>query len=56
MSVLVYIPDDEPLPGAHEGYLTPKGDWMLGLYGHAVRTTEVTHWMDMPVFTAETEA
>lgn len=46
VSVLVHIPEEEPLPQVHEGYITPDGTWCSVLY---VETYErVTHWMHLP--------
>lgn len=46
VSVLVHIPEEEPLPQVHEGYITPDGTWRSVLY---VETYErVTHWMHLP--------
>lgn len=46
VSVLVHIPEEEPLPQVHEGYITPDGTWCSVLY---VETYDrVAHWMPLP--------
>lgn len=32
VSVLVHIPEEEPLPQVHEGFITPDGTWCSVLY------------------------
>lgn len=45
-SVLLYMPNEAPLPTVHEGYVDREGDWhRLSVFGAACR---VTHWMPMP--------
>ena len=46
VSVLVYMPDERPLPTVHEGYIAPDGKW----YAHFSNRGpgEVAHWMPMP--------
>lgn len=46
VSVLVYMPEERPLPTVHEGYVTKQGNW----YAHFFEREpfEVTHWMPMP--------
>lgn len=45
-SVLVYIPEEAPMPTVHEGYMTDNGRWISTVY---VREFEkVTHWMPLP--------
>ena len=45
-SVLVYIPEEAPMPTVHEGYMADNGKWISTVY---VREFEkVTHWMYMP--------
>lgn len=44
ISVLIYIPEDKPLPTVNEGFMSDDGTWMV-LYGYAV---PVTHWMELP--------
>lgn len=44
-SVLLYTPEEAPLPTVHEGYVDNEGDWhMLGIF----EASRVTHWMPMP--------
>lgn len=53
VSVLVHIPEEEPLPQVHEGYITPDGTWCSVLY---VETYDrVAHWMPMPEMPEEGE-
>lgn len=53
VSVLVHIPEEEPLPQVHEGYITPDGTWCSVLY---VETYDrVAHWMSMPEMPEEGE-
>ena len=46
VSVLVYMPEERPLPTVHEGYVTNQGKW----YAHFFEREpfEVTHWMPLP--------
>lgn len=45
-SVLVYIPEEAPMPTVHEGYMADNGRWISTVY---VREFEkVTHWMHLP--------
>ena len=46
VSVLVYMPDEYPIPTVHEGYLRHDGYWYAT---HYLRTPdEVTHWANLP--------
>ena len=47
VSVLMYVPGDNPLPTVHEGYLTGENIW-LSLYREAYTMDEVPFWMPMP--------
>lgn len=47
VSVLVYVPDETPLPTVHEGYVDYDGGWHL-VHCFYQTTVNVTHWMDMP--------
>lgn len=47
VSVLMYIPGDDPLPTVHEGYLTGDNIW-ISLYKEAYTMDEVPYWMPMP--------
>ena len=48
VSVLVYMPSEEPLPTVHEGYMGPNNIWWSnGFYRTA---DEITHWAKMPEF------
>ena len=53
VSVLVHIPEEEPLPQVHEGYITPDGTWCSVLYVEAY--DRVAHWMPMPEMPEEDE-
>ena len=47
VSVLMYVPGDNPLPVVHEGFLTLDNIWM-SIYGEAYTMDEVPYWMPMP--------
>lgn len=47
VSVLMYVPGDNPLPVVHEGYLTGDNIW-ISLYREAYTMDEVPYWMPMP--------
>ncbi len=47
VSVLMYVPGDNPLPVVHEGYLTGDNIW-ISIYGEAYTMDEVPYWMPMP--------
>lgn len=47
VSVLVYVPDEAPLPTVHEGYVDNDGGWHLVYCGYQT-TVDVTYWMNMP--------
>lgn len=47
ISVLMYVPGNEPLPMVHEGYLTGEGIWK-SLYGDEYAFWDVPFWMHMP--------
>ena len=44
-SVLLYIPDEAPLPTVHEGYYA-NGDWYS--YVCKYKLKEVKYWAEMP--------
>ena len=44
-SVLLYMPNEAPLPTVHEGYYA-NGDW--DWYVCKLGKGEVTYWSDMP--------
>lgn len=46
VSVQMYVPDKEPLPTVHEGYLTPDGIW-ISMNGGAYTMDEVPYWSPM---------
>lgn len=45
-SVLLYLPEDRPLPPVHEGYYVAEGGFRSVLFGRC----EPTHWMPMPEY------
>lgn len=53
VSVLVHIPEEEPLPQVHEGFITPDGTWCSVLYVETYG--RVAHWMPMPEMPEEGE-
>lgn len=48
VSVLVYMPGEEPLPTVHEGYMGPNNLWWSN--GFDRTADEITHWAIMPKF------
>lgn len=46
VSVLVYMPMENPCPTVHEGFITSAGVWHSNLFDRYA--DEVTHWMPMP--------
>ena len=46
ISVLVYMPDEEPFPTVREGFLTKHGAWYAG--GFDRLPDEVVMWKEMP--------
>lgn len=44
-SVLMYMPNEAPLPKVHEGYYA-NGNWYW--YAGLLRKSDVTHWAPMP--------
>lgn len=47
VSVLLYLPDNNPYPTVHEGYRSPEGDFVYPITYDSGGT--VTHWRPMPV-------
>ena len=47
ISVLVYIPTEEPLPMVHEAYIGDDGEWHSSVF-YGIENEDVTHWMTMP--------
>lgn len=47
ISVLVYIPTEEPLPMVHEAYIGDDGEWHSSVF-YGIENEDVTHWMPMP--------
>ena len=48
VSVLAFIPSEEPLPTVHESYIADHSAWVCILTAERYKTGEVTHWMPMP--------
>ena len=46
VSVLVYMPEERPLPTVHEGFLAREGVWYANHFDRD--PGDVTHWMPMP--------
>lgn len=46
VSVLVYMPDERPLPPVHEGFLAREGMWYANHFDR--EPMEITHWMPLP--------
>ena len=46
VSVLVYMPEENPLPTVHEGFLAREGMWYANHFDR--EPLEITHWMPMP--------
>ena len=46
VSVLVYMPDERPLPTVHEGFLAREGMWYANHFNR--EPMEITHWMSLP--------
>ena len=48
VSVLAFIPSEEPLPTVHESYIADHSVWVCILTAERYKTGEVTHWKPMP--------
>lgn len=46
VSVLVYMPEEKPLPPVHEGFLAREGMWYANYFDR--EPMEITHWMPLP--------
>ena len=46
VSVLVYMPEERPLPTVHEGYIARDGKWYAHFFSRD--PGEVTRWMPLP--------
>lgn len=46
VSVLVYMPQERPLPTVHEGYISRDGVWFAGMFQR--NEDEVAAWMPLP--------
>lgn len=47
VSVLAYVPDEEPLPTVHEGYIDNDGKWHLVYFAYQT-VVNVHSWMPIP--------
>lgn len=45
ISVLVFMPEEAPMPTVREGYFSPVGFMVPALLQH---NPDVTHWAEMP--------
>ena len=50
VSVLVYMPEEAPLPTVHEGYMADTGAWWSN--GFDREPKEISHWAEMPEYIA----
>lgn len=50
VSVLVYMPEEAPLPTVHEGYMADTGAWWSN--GFDRKPKEISHWAEMPEYIA----
>lgn len=48
VSVLVYMPDEAPLPTVHEGYMAENKTWWANGFDRDMK--EISHWAEMPQF------
>ena len=46
VSVLVYMPGEEPFSTVHEGFISNNGIWQSAMFRR--EPGEVTHWQPMP--------
>lgn len=46
VTVLVHMPQEDPLPTVHAGYISKDGEWVGGMFNRD--KDEVTHWMPLP--------
>lgn len=46
VSVLVYMPEERPLPTVHEGFLAREGMWYANHFDR--EPMEITHWTPLP--------
>jgi len=46
VSVLVYMPEERPLPTVHEGFLARESMWYANHFDR--EPMEITHWMPLP--------
>ena len=51
--VLARMPGEKPFPTVHEGYITPDGTWVSGMFRR--KPGEVTHWAEMPEYPGDDE-
>lgn len=50
VSVLVYMPSEDPLPIVHEGYMAEDNTWWSN--GYFRTDAEISYWTEMPEFKA----
>ncbi len=48
VSVLVYMPEEDPLPTIHEGYMAEDGIWWAN--GFYRRQKEIARWTELPQY------
>lgn len=53
VSVLVYMPDEAPLPTVHEGYMAENKTWWANGFDRGMK--EISHWAEMPTFEQQPE-
>lgn len=46
ISVLCYMPGEQPFPTVHEGFVSNNGIWHSNYFNR--EPGEVTHWMPLP--------
>lgn len=54
VNVLLYMPEEHPLPMVHEGYYA-NGQWFCHCIGEKLKDGEVTYWSPMPEIPTEEE-
>ena len=54
VSVLVFMPGEEPLPTVHEGYLAEDGVWYAN--GYYVLQPEIKRWAELPKYNPADDA
>ncbi len=54
VSVLVYMPGEDPLPTVHEGYLAEDNIWYAN--GYYVQQKEIMRWGELPQYNPADDA